>query len=172
MGLETVITKENYTEITEMWRWVRQHNIIPYFELTKIQGRAQRFANMLEISPQKIQVLFESLRKIDREEFGYSWPAVPPIPGSHCNRLYCGCYVKVDGYVQPCAGLPFCHGNIKEECLADILSKKSLHVFRHVENYLKGRCGRCGLKGFCYGCRGNAYAVTGDPFSGDPACWR
>jgi len=171
LGLETVITKANYTKITEMWQWAREHNIIPYFELTKIQGRAKQFPNMLEVSPRSAHVLFKSLLKIDRRQFGYDWVPTPPIPGSHCHRIYCGCYVTVAGNVQPCSGVGISFGNIKMEKLANIVAKPSFQKMRHLERYIKGKCQSCQQLGLCYGCRGNAYQMTGDPFASDPSCW-
>lgn len=171
LGLETVITKDNYAEIVEMWRWAREHRVVPYFELAKIQGRARRFASALEISPSQAHALFESLLRIDREEFKYDWVPTPPMPGAHCHRIYCGCYVTAAGNVQPCSGVAVTFGNIRRQKLVDIINKPTFRKLRYVERNIGGKCRTCQYLGLCYGCRGNAYQITGDPFAGDPGCW-
>ena len=37
---------------------------------------------------------------------------------------------------------------------------------------LKGRCGKCRRRWLCGGCRGVAFAVTGDYLNEDPQCFR
>jgi len=36
---------------------------------------------------------------------------------------------------------------------------------------VKGECGDCANRYICGGCRGKAYAATGDPLGEDPTCY-
>jgi radical SAM protein with 4Fe4S-binding SPASM domain len=172
LGLETVITRMNVQDIPGMWKWARDYRIHPYFELVHIEGRAIQNVDALVLSKQEIERLFEQLLQIDRERYGFDWIPVPPIPGSRCDRLYCGCYVCLDGTVQPCAGLPIPVGNVRRSSLAEILDSETIRKLREPEKYLAGRCSRCKYLGFCYGCRGDAFGSTCNPFSTDTMCWR
>ncbi|MGA2140079.1 MAG: radical SAM protein [Verrucomicrobiia bacterium] len=172
LGLETVITRMNVLDIQEMWRWARDRRIYPYFELVHIEGRAIQNADTLLLSKEEIKCLFQQLLQVDRERYGFDWIPVPPIPGSRCDRLYCGCYVCLGGTVQPCAGLPIPIGNVRQSSLAEILNSETIRRLREPKKYLAGKCSQCQYLGFCYGCRGDAFGSACNPFSTDTMCWR
>ncbi|MDY7077939.1 MAG: hypothetical protein SXV54_13570, partial [Chloroflexota bacterium] len=49
-----------------------------------------------------------------------------------------------------------------------------LSLFEHLrerEKRLQGRCGECEYRKLCGGCRGRAWAVTGDYLAEDPSCF-
>ena len=41
-----------------------------------------------------------------------------------------------------------------------------------IKDHIEGGCKTCEYGEECYGCRGNAYQLTGNPFAEDPDCWR
>jgi radical SAM protein with 4Fe4S-binding SPASM domain len=92
--------------------------------------------------------------------------------GGECLRHQFSCAVNSEGYVQPCVGITFPLGNVRQQRLKDIL--KDSEVVQDLKNYkemIKGPCGECTKIDNCYGCRGAAYQLTGDYLASDPLCW-
>ncbi|NYT01810.1 MAG: radical SAM protein [Methanosarcinales archaeon] len=78
-------------------------------------------------------------------------------------------FVSRSGDVYPCGYLPAKAGNIREQSFQDIWEDSPvLKALR--ERELKGRCGDCGYRKICGGCRARAYAATGDFLESDPLC--
>ena len=88
--------------------------------------------------------------------------------GCHAGILYFS--LRPNGDVYPCTFLPVKVGNIREQSLTDIWrNSKVLNELRD-RSLLKGKCGECEYRGTCGGCRGRAYACTGDYMETDPVC--
>jgi radical SAM protein with 4Fe4S-binding SPASM domain len=171
LGVETVICRQNYEELPQLWQWVRKQGIIPYVEVMTLQGRAKEYPD-LEVSIQKTRTLFETLARIDAEEFGNKWIPHPPLAASHCARHEYSCTVVANGDIHPCPGVNLSVGNVREDTLENILHNSPvIQELRNIRKLIKGRCGKCELKYRCYGCRGNAYQITGDYLAEDPMCW-
>ncbi len=172
MGVSTIICQQNFDELTDMWQWLRDQKINPYFEMITPQGNA-RGNSMLEVEPFRVNELFERIARIDREKYGYNWKPQPPLVGGQCMRHQFSCAVNAYGDVLPCIGVTLPVGNIRQSGLADIL--KDSEVIRDLRNYqntIKGPCGKCERRSECYGCRGAAYQMTGDYLASDPTCWK
>ncbi len=171
LGVETVICRQNYEELPQLWQWARKQGIIPYVEVMTLQGRAKEHPD-LEVSIQKSRTLFETLARIDAEEFDNKWIPHPPLAASHCARHEYSCTVVANGDIHPCPGVNLSVGNIREDTLEHILNKSPvIQELRNIRKSIKGRCAKCELKYRCYGCRGNAYQITGDYLAEDPMCW-
>jgi radical SAM protein with 4Fe4S-binding SPASM domain len=80
------------------------------------------------------------------------------------------CFISRIGDVQPCGYLPLCVGNVRKQPFNEIW--QSSEVFKALRNpdQLKGKCGSCGYRVVCEGCRARAYAATSDFMSEDPDC--
>jgi radical SAM protein with 4Fe4S-binding SPASM domain len=97
--------------------------------------------------------------------------------GGHGGHSSKGClaglsvlFVSHTGAVFPCGYLPIDCGSILNTSLRDIREKSPvLASLRDVSN-LKGKCGFCGYKAVCGGCRARAYAATGDALAEEPSC--
>ena len=88
--------------------------------------------------------------------------------GCHAGILYFS--LRPNGDVYPCTFLPVKVGNIREQSLTDIWrNSKVLNELRD-RSLLKGKCGECEYRETCGGCRGRAYACTGDYMETDPVC--
>lgn len=88
--------------------------------------------------------------------------------GCHAGLLYFS--LRPNGDVFPCTFLPVKVGNIREQSLTDIWrNSKVLNELRK-RSLLKGKCGECGYRETCGGCRGRAYACSGDYLESDPVC--
>lgn len=172
MGAQTVICRHNMEELPAMWIWLREHGIIPYFEMLTLQGRARRHPG-LELSNEELEHIFHTLAEIDARQFGYFWEPHPSVAAFCCDRHEYSCTVSVTGDIFPCPGVDIPAGNIRHTPLSDILRTSPLiHDLRNIRTTIKGICAQCDLKAQCYGCRGMAYQATGDYLAADPLCWR
>jgi radical SAM protein with 4Fe4S-binding SPASM domain len=172
LGAQTVICRHNLEELPAMWIWLREHGIIPYFEMLTLQGRARRHPD-LELSPEELERIFKSLADIDAQKFGNFWEPHPSVAAFCCDWHEYSCTVSVTGDVFPCPGVDIPAGNIRQTPLSDILRTSPLiHDLRNIRTNIKGMCAQCDLKAQCYGCRGMAYQATGDYLAADPLCWR
>ncbi|MGP8330730.1 MAG: heme b synthase [Methanosarcinaceae archaeon] len=80
------------------------------------------------------------------------------------------CFVSSIGEVYPCGYLPVLAGNIKEQDFKDIWDNAKVFNDLRDTGKLKGKCGICGYKEVCSGCRARAYAATGDYMAEEPYC--
>jgi radical SAM protein with 4Fe4S-binding SPASM domain len=79
-------------------------------------------------------------------------------------------FVGHQGDVFPCGYLPVNCGNVLEDKLSDIwYNNKDLARMRD-SNRLEGKCGVCSYRQICGGCRGRAYAATGNYMAEEPFC--
>lgn len=99
-------------------------------------------------------------------------------PGLACVPGFAGCQagrgqacIGPCGDVTPCVMLPVAIGNIRNRPIEDIWAHSPLIRSLHDRDNLGGRCRDCAFRESCGGCRGVAYAYTGDPLAGDPRCW-
>jgi len=172
LGVQTVICRQNYDELSDMWLWIRERGLIPYFETLTLQGRAREHEDLL-VAPEELRSLFETLAKLDRERFDIHWVPRPPIAGLCCARHLYTCTVTVTGEVLPCPGVAIAVGNIRSATLADILAQSPvIHDLRNIRERIKGACRVCEDRDICYGCRGMAFQATGDYLAADPLCWK
>jgi len=171
MGISTVICRQNFNELVQLWEWLREQRISPYFEMITPQGKA-RENDGLSVASDKIRDLFFKLSEIDRGKYGYNWLPQPPLVGGQCLRHQFSCAVNAYGDVSPCVAVTIPVGNIREKKLADII--RDSEVIADIRNYkklIKGPCSKCEKNDECYGCRGAAYQMTGDYLASDPLCW-
>lgn len=171
LGATTILATSNLAEAAGMRRWMREQDLLPYFEVITPQGRI--LENQTMIPPASaVYDTFVKLAEIDRE-YGIEWDPQPPIAGGKCFRHQYSCVIGSCGVVTPCVGLTAEIGNVRETPLATILSESL--ILYHLKNYrqfIKGPCAKCDKAEHCYGCRGAAYQVTGDYLASDPTCWR
>jgi len=80
------------------------------------------------------------------------------------------CFVSRVGDVQPCGYLPVRVGNVRDRKFADIWSDSAAFNALRDAGQLKGKCGACGFRKVCAGCRARAHADTLDFMAQDPDC--
>lgn len=90
--------------------------------------------------------------------------------GCHAGILYFS--LRPDGDVYPCTFLPVKAGNIREQSLTSIWRNSKILKELRQRSLLKGQCGKCEYRETCGGCRGRAYACSGDYLETDPVCLR
>ncbi len=172
LAISTIICQQNIEELPEMWQWLREENIEPYFEIITPQGKARQ-NQWLEVGAEELKLLFTRLAELDRELYGRHWEPQPPLAGNKCMRHQVSCLITANGDVMPCVGVTISIGNIRQKKLADII--KNSEVINNLKNYrqmIKGQCRSCEKAEECYGCRGAAFQLTGDYLASDPTCWR
>jgi radical SAM protein with 4Fe4S-binding SPASM domain len=109
-----------------------------------------------------------------RSKAGRAATAVPDRHGHGNSR---GClaglgvlFVGHQGDVFPCGYLPVKCGNVLEEKLSEIwYNNKDLARMRDTSR-LGGKCGLCGYREVCSGCRARAYSATGNYMAEEPFC--
>ena len=117
--------------------------------------------------------LFHKIASIDKKEYGNEWLPHPPWIGRSCDRHRNCCHMTIDGYIQPCTGLDIPIGNIRDADISTILTNSEvIQDLRNIRKSIKGFCKECNLQESCYGCRGQAYQLTGDYLASDPFCWK
>ena len=79
-------------------------------------------------------------------------------------------FVGHQGSVFPCGYLPINCGNVTRESLSDIWYKNADLARMCDSDSLQGKCGLCGYRQICGGCRGRAYAMTGNYMAEEPFC--
>ena len=95
------------------------------------------------------------------------------------ETLFHGCsagrgfvYVKPNGEVWPCPFIEVSCGNVRQTPFQTIWATAPiLQDLRERESRLQGRCGECAYRRLCGGCRGRAWATTGDYLAEDPSCF-
>ena len=171
LAVSTIICRPNLGEMEDLWRYLRDRHIMPYFEVITPQGKAVENA-WLQPSSEEIRGVFEKLSALDRE-YGYNWEPRPPLVGDRCLRHQYSCLVTSVGNVFPCVGIDIPVGSVRRTPLREIISgSEIIQDLRNHLNTIKAPCAACELAGECYGCRGAAYQMTGDWLASDPLCWR
>jgi MoaA/NifB/PqqE/SkfB family radical SAM enzyme len=171
LGINTVITQQNYSEILGVFVFCRLNNIVPYISTTLHGGRACRHPE-LDVPLEQVRDLFDRALEIDQREYGHTWIPSPPIMADQCRKLYYDIVVTSTGDVKFCPGLPISIGSVRDKSLSEIIAgSELLHRIRNMKNHLKGKCGSCNNDSCAYGCRLEAYS-SGDLFGEDPGCWK
>ncbi|OGW39662.1 MAG: radical SAM protein, partial [Nitrospirae bacterium GWD2_57_9] len=93
MGVSTVVCQQNIEELPRMWEWLRDQNIVPYFEMITPQGGAKEH-NMLDVDSRRVEEFFRKISEIDRTKYGYDWEPKPPLVGGECLRHQFSCAVN------------------------------------------------------------------------------
>ena len=166
----TVISTENIDDVVDLWKYLRENDIKPYFEIMTPQGRLLENQELV-VDTLRLKNIFEELQQYDREA-GHIWEAQPPLVGAKCLRHTYSALVNAQGDVFPCVGIDIKIGNIMETHLRQILRYSDIiNDLKNHREMIKGPCRVCDKAATCYGCRGAAYQLTGDYLASDPLCW-
>lgn len=80
------------------------------------------------------------------------------------------CFISRTGDVQPCGYLPVCVGNVRENKLGEIWRESEVFAALRDPGRLTGKCGACGYRKLCQGCRARAFTMNGDFLAEEPDC--
>ena len=94
----------------------------------------------------------------------------PKHPSKGCLAGLGVLFVGHSGEVFPCGYLPIHCGSILKTPLAEIWAGSADLARMRDTRQLKGKCGVCGYRAVCGGCRARAFAATGDYMEAEPMC--
>jgi len=80
------------------------------------------------------------------------------------------CFISYSGEVYPCGYLPVSSGNIRTTPLEQIWDTSAVFARLRDPDLLQGKCGVCGFRIVCGGCRARAYALEGNYLAEEPFC--
>ena len=186
-----VVSRKNIDEIPQMIDLALELGIRAFETLTFMpMGRGEHLSHLV-ISPEQRMNLYRYLverqqelqhRMVVSSEEPYMYienkallsacadPSTRAV-GIGCGAGLVGCGIKPNGRVFPCVGMPLEIGDLRRERLKDIWHTSGVLEALRYRRDVKGKCGRCEYKFVCSGCRGMAYAMTGDPLGEDPTCY-
>jgi radical SAM protein with 4Fe4S-binding SPASM domain len=79
-------------------------------------------------------------------------------------------FVAHQGNVFPCGYLPVKCGNVLQQSLREIWYESEDLARMRDADALEGKCGLCGYRQICGGCRARAYSVEGNYMAQEPFC--
>lgn len=149
------LTPERFEEVL---RWLFTKSI-------ELRGKLQIKATC---APQYFRIMREMSAEMDisLETRGHGMHAVT----RGCLAGSAVCFISRTGDVQPCGYLPVCAGNVRDSKLGEIWRTSNVFAALRDPANLKGKCGACGYRKLCQGCRARAFAVTGDYLDEEPDC--
>ena len=148
-----MLSKEKYEEVL-CWLYKRMKS-------TKLEFKATCAPPYYRIIRQKAK---EEGRTISAEMDGMAAMTRGCLAGTGV------CFISHRGDIQPCGYLPVSAGNINEKAFRGIWEESPLFKELRDLGNLKGKCGACGYKAVCAGCRARAYFATGNYLDEEPYC--
>ena len=143
-------------------------------EICRLDGRGQ-LQMKVTCGPHYERVIRQQGLHQSRTEADQSGDVVPGR--NKQSRASRGClaglgvlFVGHQGDVFPCGYLPVKCGNVLEDKLSEIWRSNPDLARMRDSNALEGKCGVCGYRQVCGGCRGRAYAATGNYMAEEPFC--
>jgi len=118
-------------------------------------------------APHYFRIMRQKARELGTEiPRGHGMSAVTKgcLAGQHV------CFISRSGDVYPCGYLPVSSGNIRTTPLDQIWDTSQVFAKLRDPDLLEGKCGICGFRTVCGGCRARAYAVTGNYLAEEPSC--
>lgn len=186
--INATLTKQNAAQLPELHELARSLGAIALhlFMLVPV-GCGQALAATDMLSPQEYEQILRQVcdfetrgpiqikvtcgphyERIKRQLRAESSAVHPPSKG--CLAGLGVLFVSHRGDVYPCGYLPVNCGNILETTLTKIWDENAdLARLRNPDD-LKGKCGVCGYKRSCGGCRARAFGLTGDYMAEEPFC--
>lgn len=171
--VNSIIPRVNDREAPQLYRFCRDHGIVPDLDTLLPFGRAEP---MLDEDIAVIDRVVFELHKID-EELGIDWPVDSFISyvGHSCDRCFYHLYIDYLGRASPCLGAnkkEVIVGNVHEQSLAALWRTPLMRNVR-ARRYT-GKCAACVkfLDGRCNSCLGRfagRISVGGIETTG---CWK
>jgi MoaA/NifB/PqqE/SkfB family radical SAM enzyme len=174
MSFVTPVLPENAKVLPDIWRYCRDHGIIPDVDTLLPAGRA---SNEVNTDYDELAAnVFRKLRNIDDLEYGIPWEVTSPTyaGGEGCNRCCYHLYVDFQGHVSPYLG-----ANKKEQFLGNVSTYPLKYfwnsfVMRAIRNrHYSGRCTECIYfkTKACSSCLGRCANLTSTGQVETKGCW-
>ena len=190
------LLKDNHFKIAVMMTLSRinKNEVEPLVELVKKEGvdafSIERFipegngTDMQEaaLSSTETKDTFELIHKLALNSNGTRILLYRPLfalcdlddqtVGAMCSVGINALTIMHDGTIYPCRRLPIPIGNALTDSFHKIWYTSDILWNIRNHNNFKGKCHNCEFIPLCRGCRGMAYATTGDYLEEDPQCWK
>ncbi len=135
LAFDTIICRENVSEIEQIHRYARAQNIFVIFVNYLPSGRTSD-GHTSAITWDEQHTIFKRLAEIDRNEFKIDHASHFPYSGGvPCTIRGLGLFVKIQGQVFDCPGETIALGNLKEKSLKEIWTKA-----REIARNFNGEC--------------------------------
>ncbi len=196
--ITTMALKDTFDEMPKRIDFIRELGVdqVAVYDLVPV-GRGKDVMDMAMTNPQRISLIQHLERMQENAEMVFSMSGGQPLYPEIVSQMHksngttpkdlllkqfwvhapIGCHAGImyfslrpNGDVYPCTFLPVKVGNIREKTLSDIWRKSPILKNLRNRTLLKGKCGECGYRDTCGGCRGRAYACSGDYLETDPIC--
>ncbi len=145
-------------------------------EISKLDGRGE-LQMKVTCGPHYERVIRQEGLHKSRVKEAKGADAVPGRGGHGHGGASKGClaglgvlFVGHQGDVFPCGYLPVNCGNVLKDKLSDIWNNNENLARMRDTDELEGKCGVCGYRNVCGGCRGRAYGATGNYMAEEPFC--
>jgi len=184
--INSTITKRNVARITEIMHLAvelgaRAHHIfllVPTGRAKDMQGdelSAQEYEDTLKFLTQNIKKSAIEIKVTCGPHYNRLLLQQDPqlagsLRGRGCMAGASFCFISHLGDLQPCGYLEIKCGNVRAEGFKKAwFDSEVLNALRDFSRY-KGKCGVCGFRNVCGGCRARAYAKYGDYLREEPYC--
>jgi radical SAM protein with 4Fe4S-binding SPASM domain len=198
--INITLTKHNAHQLHDMYELAKSLRAVALhiFMLVPV-GCGETIAETDMLSPQEYEDMLTEISRLERQAdlqikvtCGPHYERVIRQQGLNKNRIAAGSnvpgrgpggkvsrgclaglgvlFVSHKGDVFPCGYLPVNCGNILEQKLKDIWQSSEDLARLRDSNLLEGKCGLCGYREVCGGCRARAYAATGNYMAEEPFC--
>ncbi len=183
--VQTTLTRGNRGELSRLAEWSANAGAVAFNAyLIVATGRGER---MGALSPEEGEAVLAELVDLHLKYLGKMMVRAKCAPQymrlvharapqspilNYATRCPCGvqyCRIAPDGKLTACPYLPLPAGDLRRQGFADVWRNAPLFLQIREAN-VGGKCGRCGYRAMCGGCRARAYAESGDPLGPDPAC--
>jgi radical SAM protein with 4Fe4S-binding SPASM domain len=183
--INTVVTRENYHELSRLLRYshiLGAKVFSPFFLVCTGRGE-----EITDITPEQYENILSFIVQAQGQHNGimvrtrcapayrrilYQHKPQSPLLKMDTGRCMAGihyCRITPEGDVTPCPYMPLTGGNIRALGFKEIW-KKSREFSSLRKPFLKGKCKQCEFQLICGGCRARAFALYQDYMEEDPWC--
>jgi radical SAM protein with 4Fe4S-binding SPASM domain len=172
--VNTTVTQQNYAQIDDIMSLAEELGVENFHLFFLVPtGRGTKIA---DISPAKYESMIKTaFAKAAKHKLNVRPSCAPQfmriakdrgldmrqwIRGCIAGLYYCRVYPNGD--ITPCPYLPIKLGNIREKSFKEIWFNAEIFKSLRDFNALKGKCGVCGYRVLCGGCRARAYGLSSD----------
>lgn len=168
LGIVTSVLKDNENEISELYKWASDNNIIFDCDTILERGRGKEYTSSGNVpSSINLEKVFNKLKEVGAVNNCQGGTYV----GCTCDRILHHLYISITGDIFPCIGClrediinELNLGNLRDTCLPDAWkSAIRSRLANHHKNVFYGVCKKCQnfIDEICYSCLGRCTSFKG-----------
>lgn len=183
VGVMMTLSKLNYKDVRDMYGMLSELEV-DYFGVDRFIPEEEDVFNFNKnaLSKSELKEAIEVVGDLFLKNKGKKPMLFPYRPifcllegeefGGSCSAGGSTLTILPDGDVLPCRRLPINLGNILKDGIFKIWYTSDVLWKLRGNQHLNSKCQKCEHLSKCRGCRGMAYAVTGDYLGEDVLCWK